>query len=69
MRCLTCHGRGWIENEAVNRPQLPLIPCPRCQGTGIDHCCDGADAAAEIDEQMRGPDQPPASGDSSSSRT
>jgi hypothetical protein len=51
MRCLTCHGKGWIANNTETRAQLPTIPCPRCQGTGFDHCCDGADAFSEIDEQ------------------
>jgi hypothetical protein len=50
MRCLTCNGRGWIENTATSRAQLPTIPCPRCQGAGFDHCCDGADASCELDE-------------------
>jgi DnaJ-class molecular chaperone len=51
MRCLTCNGRGRIDNTAENHAQLPIIPCPRCQGTGLDHCCDGADASCEIDER------------------
>jgi DnaJ-class molecular chaperone len=53
MRCLTCHGRGWIDNKSDNRAQLPIIPCPRCQGTGLDHYCDGADVSSEIDEGER----------------
>jgi hypothetical protein len=51
MRCLTCYGHGWIDNETENRAQLPTVPCPRCQGTGLDHCCDGADAQCEVDER------------------
>jgi hypothetical protein len=69
MRCLTCNGRGWVENEADNRAQLPLIPCPRCQGTGIDHCCDGDLAAIEVVDDVANQGQPPPSGERNSART
>lgn len=48
MRCLTCAGQGWVRNDAANRNVLPAVPCPRCGGSGWDHCCDGSDASCEV---------------------
>jgi DnaJ-class molecular chaperone len=48
MRCLTCAGKGWVRNDAATRTQLPAVPCPRCGGSGWDHCCEGSDASCEV---------------------
>jgi len=48
MRCLSCAGRGWVRNESDNRVVMPAVPCPRCGGTGYDHCCEGSDASCEV---------------------
>ena len=32
MICETCHGQGMISNG-------PPVPCPQCNGSGFDHCC------------------------------
>lgn len=48
MRCLSCAGKGWVRNEAATRAMLPAIPCPRCGGSGWDHCCEGSDASCEV---------------------
>jgi hypothetical protein len=53
MRCLICSGRGWVRNEASNAGLLPAVPCPRCGGSGWDHCCEGSDASCEV--QVREP--------------
>lgn len=50
---------GWLTDDRIKTPiELPAaafekprmnegdtfgIPCPRCGGTGIRHCCDGED--------------------------
>lgn len=48
MRCEKCDGTGWVtgvnENPLSNcrdrlRPQQ--IPCPACEGNGIQSCCEG----------------------------
>lgn len=48
MRCLTCSGRGWVLNEAINRSLQPAVPCPRCGGSGWDQYCEGSDASCEV---------------------
>jgi hypothetical protein len=48
MRCISCAGRGWIRNESLDRVVMPALPCPRCGGTGYDHCCEGSDASCEV---------------------
>lgn len=48
MRCSTCAGRGWVRNEASDHVMLPAVPCPRCAGSGYDHCCEGSDASCEV---------------------
>lgn len=59
MRCLTCAGQGWVRNDSATRAVLPVVPCPRCGGSGWDHCCEGDDAASEVpvlDPQPATPD-------------
>ena len=47
MRCELCHGLGKLtydELPAAERAKVgfgSVFPCPRCAGSGIDHCCDG----------------------------
>ena len=48
MRCSACFGQGWVRNESFNRELLPVVPCPRCAGSGWDHCCEGSDASCEV---------------------
>jgi len=48
MRCLSCAGRGWVRNESADQVLLPAVPCPRCNGSGYDHCCEGHDASCEV---------------------
>jgi len=40
MICQTCHGNGFITPPARRRAD-EYYPCPTCNGSGIDHCCDG----------------------------
>lgn len=37
MICQTCHGNGYITFAEERRYE----PCPTCNGSGTDHCCDG----------------------------
>ncbi len=48
MRCFTCVGHGWVRNDAPDRELRPVVPCPRCGGSGWDHCCEGSDASCEV---------------------
>jgi hypothetical protein len=54
MKCDQCDGFGMLA-DAADRPPWPVwesrratpvtpaapIPCPRCGGTGVSHCCEG----------------------------
>ena len=52
MKCDQCDGFGMLADTA-DRPPWPVwevrregepaapIPCPRCGGTGVSHCCEG----------------------------
>ncbi len=44
--CSTCHGRHYIDipGAAATIPPMPprRIPCPQCQGSGDESCCEGA---------------------------
>lgn len=48
MRCVTCAGHGWVRNEAHDRELLPMVPCPRCEGSGWALPCEGNDASCEV---------------------
>jgi len=52
MICQTCHGNGFITPPAPRHPDT-YYPCPTCQGSGIDHCCDG-DQPNPRDEAIAG---------------
>ena len=52
MKCDQCEGFGMLADAAdrlpwpvweARRPDQPAapIPCPRCGGTGVSHCCEG----------------------------
>lgn len=50
MICPHCNGKGRVVGSTLfgqghKKPvELPEIgPCPNCQGTGVEYCCDGAD--------------------------
>ena len=52
MKCDQCDGFGMLADTA-DRPPWPVwearragepavpVPCPRCGGTGVSHCCEG----------------------------
>jgi hypothetical protein len=53
MKCDQCDGHGLLA-EVEGRPPWPVwearergsaaarpVPCPRCGGTGVSHCCEG----------------------------
>jgi hypothetical protein len=53
MKCDQCDGHGMLADTA-DRPPWPVweartggasaappVPCPRCGGTGVSHCCEG----------------------------
>ena len=53
MKCDQCDGYGMLA-DAADRPPWPVwearappeppaapVPCPRCGGTGVSHCCEG----------------------------
>jgi hypothetical protein len=55
MKCDQCDGFGMLADAADRAPwpvwaagtagerelHVSPIPCPRCGGTGISHCCEG----------------------------
>jgi len=41
MICQDCEGVGLVPNARDRSPLL--VPCPRCNGYGHDHCCSGDD--------------------------
>jgi hypothetical protein len=51
MICELCHGTG---HKQVNRSPwvnaIYAIPCPRCGGTKVDHCC-GGEHVSDYDRQ------------------
>lgn len=60
MICELCHGTG--HKQVTRSPwvnAIYAIPCPRCGGAGVDHCC-GGERASEYDrqEQAHGQGQP-----------
>jgi len=53
MKCDQCDGFGMLTDSPDNAPWsvwqakqegraiVRPVPCPRCGGTGISHCCEG----------------------------
>ena len=47
MICPACHGKGRTQRMFA----API--CHDCGGTGFAHCCEGADASCEVDEEAK----------------
>lgn len=53
MICDLCDGQGLTLRPLGRKGRrLQPEPCPRCGGTGMDHCCSG-DQPSAYDEQER----------------
>ena len=49
MKCERCQGVGFIRVESrIDVKSMDLayvhVPCPRCCGNGLQHCCEGDQA-------------------------
>ncbi|PNW32909.1 UNVERIFIED_CONTAM: hypothetical protein BEN50_19085 [Euhalothece sp. KZN 001] len=58
MICEVCGGVGLKRPRGACRWAVSMlnIPCPRCGGTGFQHCCEGDQPPAH-DEQERALDE------------
>jgi hypothetical protein len=43
MRCETCRGKGNVRVPVMQARGIiqTTLPCPECQGSGLDYCCGG----------------------------
>lgn len=47
MICERCHGTGKIaryvpgDGEVIAGKACEVVPCPECNGSGLQHCCEG----------------------------
>ena len=57
MICQTCQGRGDVLRfpaEVKFGRFLMHSPCPDCNGSGVQHCCDGLTAANDPEDKQEG---------------
>ena len=54
MRCETCQGDGLVSgNWTGEQRNNSYRPCPNCNGTGLQHCCEGVCAQPEEEDGSR----------------